>query len=62
MQTGETPMTNIVDLKGWKRARLGAPENAPRNRRARPTSREGGPGFVTIGVVSAELVRALMEK
>lgn len=56
-------MTNIVDLKRWKRAQLGMTCGIPRKRRTRSTTgREGGSGFVTIGVVSAELVRALMEK
>lgn len=55
-------MSKVIDFKKWKRARLGTPENVPIHRRARPTRPEGGPGFVTIGVISAELVRRLTEE
>lgn len=56
-------MSNIVDMKRWKRARLGRAEAEPIHRRARSTTgRKGGSGFVTIGVISSELVRKLMQE
>ena len=55
-------MSKVVDFKKWKRARLGTPENVPMDRRTRPTRPEGGPGFVSIGAISAEIIRKLTEQ
>lgn len=53
----------VIDFEKWKRARRGVTEKLPRVRRARSTHRGEAPsGFVTIGVVSAELVRRLMDE
>lgn len=57
-------MTNIVNFDRWKRARRGREGRPHLDRRARANEdRTGGAsGFVSIGVISAELVRALMER
>lgn len=52
-------MRKVVSFKEWKRAQLGMDDDMPRNRRARPTRPGGGPGFVTIGALSAEIVRKM---
>lgn len=49
-------MSNVVDLMKYRRARQGTHDNSSRARLApRPS------GMVTIGVVSAEIVRRLKE-
>jgi hypothetical protein len=49
-------MSNVVNLKRWKKARQGVTQDRPR-RAARPTQ-----GMVSIGVVSAEVLRRIMER
>lgn len=51
-------MSNVIILER-KRARLGRAAALPRDRRARPTPQVGGPGFVSIGALSAEIVRKM---
>ena len=48
-------MRNVVDFRKWKKARQGTHNNP---RRAQPHWQRG---MVSIGVVSAELVRRLTE-
>lgn len=56
-------MKKVISFKEWKRARLGVNDGTPVRRRARSTHRGEAPsGFVTIGVLSAELVRRLMDE
>ena len=55
-------MKKVINLKNWQRARLGMDDNMPRNRRARSTRPEGGPGFVTIGAISAEIIRKMRQE
>lgn len=50
-------MCEIIDLRRYQKARR---ETHYRPRRA-PPKPQGGQGLVSIGVVSAELVRRLME-
>jgi len=58
----EDHMSNVISLKKRRRMRLGTPENVPMDRRTRPTRPEGGPGFVSIGAISAEIIRKLTEQ
>jgi hypothetical protein len=48
-------MRNVVDFKKWKKARQGTHNNP---RRAQPLPR----GMVSIGVVSKEVLRRIMER
>jgi len=52
------------NIKGLERARLGRTCGKPNERRTRSTTGQGGgdnPGFVQIGIISAEIVRRLRE-
>lgn len=55
-------MSNVIDLWKYKRARLGL-EKRPIHRRARPirTGERHSGGLVSIGVVTDELLRRLIE-
>lgn len=54
-------MSNIVDFRRWKRARRGGTHDMPRRTR-QPGHERQDRGLVTIGVVSAELLRRLTEE
>jgi hypothetical protein len=49
-------MCEIINLRRWKKARQGITQDTPR-RATRPTG-----GMVSIGVVSAEVLRRIMER
>lgn len=58
-------MSNVVYFNAWKRAQRmgssGGRETIDVFRRARPSRRGSGDGFVRIGDVSSEIVRKLTE-
>jgi hypothetical protein len=49
-------MCEVISMKRWKKARQGVTQDRPR-RAARPTQ-----GMVSIGVVSAEVLRRILER
>ncbi len=55
-------MCNVIDLREWRRTRLGGGREPPIYRRARPKRRREEDGsFIRIGDVSAGIVRKLRE-